>query len=564
MNWTSDDPGAGSPPDVRADAARRATTAKLMREAAKSADASALTASQWEGGAANAVSLKNHAYTEALRALASRHGVLTVALQQYASEIERIKSQQAGILAKKTELEANIAAATGRIGELRFQIGAPGEEFTRAQNALANLRESSATLSNQMSQLAEQRRAADTVAISVISGATARGGLGGLLSAGTLSPSLPLVAPSLQDLTALTENELRVLFSLHPDLVAQIQQHSSAEEVASWWTQLSSDERQTLMLGASSLIGSLNGVSPSARVGANLLNASARQREVASEIAALKAEKTAPGFGNEVAIQKLQAEQGYLQKVTAGEIQLYLYDSDSASIIEMIGTPSIATARTLTYVPGTFTSELSFYKNEVQPVARWLTKRDTEMVAFVWKEGSFPGEDPQQGNIDLLRIGESNDDERAATSGQMLREFEVGLRASSDHLAATTQIAAGHSWGLLPITEAEELDVHFDQVHSLAGAGMPENWRRDEETSYHHWAYLDILGMAQLTGQVWDGRVPQYNEIFSQHLQMRDDEPLGYYVPLSDRLMDNHNLIASDRPENQEMLDDLRFSMTAK
>lgn len=60
---------------------------------------------------------------------------------------------------------------------------------------------------------------------------------------------------------------------------------------------------------------------------------------------------------------KLQAEQGYLQKVTAGELQLYLYNSDSASIIEMIGTPSIATARTLTCVPGTFTSELSFYKN---------------------------------------------------------------------------------------------------------------------------------------------------------------------------------------------------------
>ena len=135
---------------------------------------------------------------------------------------------------------------------------------------------------------------------------------------------------------------------------------------------------------------------------------------------------------------------------------------------------------------------------------------------------------------------------------------------STEPGSAPTQIAAGHSWGLIPITEAETLDVHFDQVHSLAGAGMPANWHRNEDTAYHHWAYFDILGVAQATGQVWDGNVPQSTDIFSKHPQMRDDEPAKYFAPLSDRLMDNHNLIASDRPENQKMLDAFRESMIAK
>lgn len=57
-------------------------------------------------------------------------------------------------------------------------------------------------------------------------------------------------------------------------------------------------------------------------------------------------------------------------------------------------------------------------------------------------------------------------------------------------------------------TSAEVAGAEYDQIHSLAGAGMPGGWEADPGTTYSHWAYTDALTMIQETGTVWGGNIP--------------------------------------------------------
>jgi len=228
----------------------------------------------------------------------------------------------------------------------------------------------------------------------------------------------------------------------------------------------------------------------------------------------------------------------------------------------MIGTPTLDTERVLTYVPGTFATDLIFFRDEVQSVAKYLVEKDPNMVAFVWKEGQFPGGNESDGSVELHRIVESNVPLLAAWKSLALERFETGLRASSDQLAGSEQIAAGHSWGLTPIVSSER-NVHFDQVHSLAGAGLPENWQPDPATEYHHWSYIDALGVAQSTGIVWGGKIPSSEPAFDSHMYLRADEPGAWVFPeIGDRLIGNHDLIAADVPDNRRMLRNLQQAIT--
>ncbi|WP_182067230.1 hypothetical protein [Curtobacterium sp. ME12] len=65
--------------------------------------------------------------------------------------------------------------------------------------------------------------------------------------------------------------------------------------------------------------------------------------------------------------------------------------------------------------------------------------------------------------------------------------------------AQTTAI--GHSWGLANIRTSETLGTQYDQVASLSGAGMPESWQPDRETTYTDYSSADTLQVGQATGQ---------------------------------------------------------------
>lgn len=260
-----------------------------------------------------------------------------------------------------------------------------------------------------------------------------------------------------------------------------------------------------------------------------------------------------------------------------GKVQLYLYDPQSQSIIEMIGTPGPSTTTMNTYVPGTYTSVNSFYSGGVQQVGDWLNVQDSGIVTFVWKQGSFPGEDPATGSANLLRIGEANDEAWALQTGGRLADFQDEVHTSSGVLAGAQQTAMGHSWGLAAVTASEVKGAQYDQVHSLAGAGMPEQWDNDRDTDYYHWAYTDALTMAQETGAVWDGNIPARESAFASRVFEREGDFTLYLpsstapggvptspppsMPASTTAFDNHNLIASDRTENQRALEAIQFAI---
>ena len=117
-------------------------------------------------------------------------------------------------------------------------------------------------------------------------------------------------------------------------------------------------------------------------------------------------------------------------------------------------------------------------------------------LAFVYKDGLFPGENPDVGGADPLRIVEANDQQRAVEAGRQLSRFEAGMRADPQ-LAAAEQDAFGHSWGLANVTSAEVAGAEFDKVVSLSGAGMLPEWMPDPDTVYTDLSYRDILQTGQ-------------------------------------------------------------------
>ncbi len=384
-----------------------------------------------------------------------------------------------------------------------------------------------------------------------------------------------LIMSILKRLSRSDDEQVAELMKLHPEWVSLLRDHQPAPEVlAKWWSEQDPTVQHALLSSAPGILGSLGGIPPAVRVAANRANAAARIDVIDSAL-----EASDVSSDDRAALER---ERRYLRAAVDGEVQLYLYDPERGDIIEMVGQPSETTSTTVTYVPGTFTTVNSFYGNEVQQVARWLHREDPNIVAFVWKEGTFPGEVDKSpyGSGVLIEVPaatgfmEANDPKLADAQAELLAGFEKEMRASDPRLSAAEQIGMGHSWGLVPVTGSEADGVHYDQVHSLAGAGMPPGWAPAPDTSYEHWGYTDALSMAQQLGVVWDGQNPNTNAAFDSHVYARDGD---FALPIGDPSVpqvygmgtepptfrgslspaENHNLIASDRSDNQRALRDI-------
>ncbi|SDO74718.1 hypothetical protein SAMN04487788_0693 [Microbacterium testaceum StLB037] len=431
----------------------------------------------------------------------------------------------------------------------------------------------------------EEAAAEATMQLRVAYEATPEKGLWGVLLTGgpalSLTDQTPraasdrLILSILERLSRSDEEQVAELMKLHPEWVSLLKDHQPASEVlATWWSEQDPTVQHALLSSAPGILGSLGGLPPAIRVAANRANAAARIDVIDS---ALEASDVT---GDDRAA--LERERRYLRAAVDGEVQLYLYDPERGDIIEMVGQPSDTTSATVTYVPGTFTTTDSFYGNDVQSVARWLHGRDPNIVAFVWKEGTFPGEVDKSpyGSGVLIEVPaatgfmEANDPKLADAQAELLAGFEKEMRASDPRLSAAEQIGMGHSWGLVPITGSETDGVHYDQVHSLAGAGMPPGWAPAPGTSYNHWSYTDALSMAQQLGVVWDGQNPNTHAAFDSHVYAREGD---FVVPIGDpevprvegmgieqptfrgslSPVENHNLIASGRAENLQALEEI-------
>lgn len=374
---------------------------------------------------------------------------------------------------------------------------------------------------------------------------------------------------------------VRTLLAAHPEWVERIRQRPPAPgAVREWWDALPSATRTALTNGAPAVVGALGGVPPLDRVAANRVVARDRIAVVEQEIARLESLLGEGGLATlraerASALERLRVERAYLDRVAVGDVQLVLYEPEQNRIVEMIGTPGPGTERVLTFVPGTFTSVEKFYRGGAQALPAWLVDQDSEMVAFVWKGAEFPGDNEGSGVTEQLAgIREANDQARAAPAGEALAHFVREMRTDAD-VAQASQIAGGYSWGLVPVTGSEVADIHYDAVHSFAGAWMPLDWVPDPKTKYFHWSYTDFLSMAQDAGLVGNGRNPDTNPDFSSHLYDRPGDydmplggdlapflnPNGPSVRISGDPFGSHELIVSEQPDNLRPREDIRNSI---
>jgi hypothetical protein len=243
----------------------------------------------------------------------------------------------------------------------------------------------------------------------------------------------------------------------------------------------------------------------------------------------------------------------------------------------MLGTPSEETRHRISYLPGTMSNMAMFYDGDVQNFSQWFVDRHPDTVAFVYKDGLFPGDSDGLGSDGPGYLAEkslgtpvgvldANSADLAEEAGRTLADFETGVTLDP-LLAGAESTAFAHSWGLANVTSAEMHGATYDSVISLSGAWMPENWTPNPNTSYADFSYWDILQAAQSTGVVGEGNNPRSNDAFDVGPYYEGPDPVytqgwsGLKVPDPGVLLENHNLVATDRGVNRQVLDDIEEGM---
>lgn len=332
---------------------------------------------------------------------------------------------------------------------------------------------------------------------------------------------------------------------------------------AATWVALSRSTRgntETLVRRYANVLGAMDGLPASVRVQANRFRAPQLIADASADLEAIRAGE-APGDREQMAY--LENEITYLRGVERGDVQLYLYDRDRSRVIEMVGSPTPKTERVVTYVPGTFTGLNSFFTGEVQQVAQHLTASLPETLAFVYKDGLFPGEEPRTtAPPSMLRVTEANDPDFARASGVKLAEFQRALHTDLT-FNGTERIAVGHSWGLANVAASEVSGARYDTVVSLSGAAMLREWEPTPKTEYFDLSYDDLLQRVEREGYV-RGQIPRQTKAFTSvpYFSGADDQILDESSVKSmpgqlSVLLENHSLIATSDPDNQDVLDEI-------
>lgn len=564
----AEDPGRGDPADIRAAAGRRRTSADASNQSASELRAAPAAAGSWRGATAAATTNEAHFQASELERIAGQWQTDAGTLEMYAATVQDIADRYRALRTSHRNAKYDLAVAENQVTEFL----ALGERQPAAATGVAAAQARLQSLGAQYEQLLLERRATDNLAVMLLTGSDARGGLA-QLGTGTIGGSS---VPTLAELAGMDRIDLATLLKLNPDLLAQLTAANPPEQVAAWWSSLDESQQSALVLGASSLIGALGGIPPLARISANRLNAARELVHVDERISVLEStidQLQGTGISTSVYQQQLddqRNERRYLAGAVAGTVQLYLYDPRGGNVIEMVGTLDEDTDRVLTYTPGTFTNLQSFYDRSTQSVPIWIAQNVPNTVGFVWKNGRFPGQDLELGNP--AGILEANEPQLAVETGAALAAFQTELRALPA-LGGTESIAMGHSWGLAATTGSEVAGARYDQVHSLAGAWMPADWAAAvEDTVYHHWSYRDFLSFFQDLGVVGAGNVPDTHEAFDSHIYSRDGDwdiapPLGYPhnvpvdvppgFPMTTRPFENHDVIAREA-DNQRALEDIK------
>ena len=577
--WTVANPGLGEPDSILSESRIRSAKAANLRTLQTT-----LTSAQSHAETTGWTALSRDAFVDRLVALVPEIDLLirgldaqAAALQTYSVTVDEIQGEQ-------RLLEARRITADTDLYDLQFgktDFAQPGDTFifmpttvlqTRREEAFEVAYAAIAAIDVVWDELATRRRTADDVCVRDLESDQVLGATAWFGSSGAAGSS---VDDLIVRMNTLSEADLAVLIATNSDLVKRMLT-ATPETVPERWQQLGEPAQLALIAGAPALLGSLNGLPALARVAANRLNASTRITEIDAESAKLGSSlESVEGYFEAVALLKeLALERDYLQAAADGDIQLYLYDRDASRIVEMLGTPSDETRHRITYVPGTMSKMGMFYDGSVQRLSQWFVVSHPDTVAFVYKDGLFPGDTDGPLGEKVGYFGESalrtpvgvadaNSAAFADKTGKTLAAFETGL-ALDPWLTDTASIAIGHSWGLANITSAEVAGAHYDSVVSLSGAWMPEEWEPHPDTNYADFSYEDILQSAQGLGVVGDGNNPRSNGAFDAGPFYQGPKPFismdreGALILNPSVPLDNHNLVATDDLNNQEVLVDLQ------
>lgn len=337
----------------------------------------------------------------------------------------------------------------------------------------------------------------------------------------------------------------------------------SAADVRAWWLALSAGQRREFIQEYPGQAGNTNGVPFVDRIEANKANAQNRidwlaehDPEPKLDLLLVALDTSYPGrFAAEhEQWETRQSGLGYLQKVADGKIQLAAYDPAGNSIVEMTGTYDGQTSTAITYVPGTKTTEASFYGGGPQSVARGLVESDKTggTVAFVYKGTEFP----DGGDIEAFLV-EAKSDTFVAETSPVLRDFQAAVELEKPAGAQTVGI--GHSWGFRNIAGSETDGARYDKVIALSGAAMPPGWTPQQATAYSSFTYPDVLLTAERSGVVGDN-YPMKEPAFDKHVYAPPgtSEGTGDVKWTEHISIENHSLIAKTTAENEAALRDVR------
>lgn len=187
------------------------------------------------------------------------------------------------------------------------------------------------------------------------------------------------------------------LLTAHPEWTGILHRARPAA-VAAWWNALPAATAAQLTATIPAVVGNLDGVAIAARVTANRARAASRVEELLRQ--RLDAVGVVDGLGPSLRVPLAEAnrrvsdldrEIAYFQAVQDGRKQLYAWDPDHGSLIEMSGDPATATSA-LFVVPGTNTRAESFFGDEpVTRVAEWETRAGMgAVVSFTVLSGPMP------------------------------------------------------------------------------------------------------------------------------------------------------------------------------
>jgi uncharacterized protein YukE len=599
VNWTAADPGVGEPAGIRWLASQRrarATKISAARMTLQSASGQ-VSASEWTGSSRNAFDRVLNSIAADTNLLDSGLDAQATALDTYAAQLQELKDRQAALELQRRNASSDLESGQWKLMSSRMQNDSivQSEQLSGQTERTSSIRREQAGLQAgidvangtlrqvraQWDQLVGDRRRIDAAAAAALQGKDALGNLAAFTTSAIASASPRSL---LAALSTLSKNDLALLLQEHPELGDTLNR-ADPNDVRAWWESLASGadgtgfspEQSLLIAALPTVIGALNGVPPLARVAANTINAEAeldRAQAERNRLAVVIATLGKVGIvdkKDQARLEQLDREISYLKAATGRNpsVQLYLFDPGHSRIIEMLGTPGPDTKHVITFSPGTFANMEGFYSGGTQQIAKALSdKGGADTVAFVYKDGLFPGEDDTAGARSTLDgVLQANDQAFAAKTGKVLAAFGTGLN-SDPSLNAARKTAIGHSWGLANVTSSEVAGAHYDQVISLSGAGMPSTWKPSPTTTYTDYSYPDLLQLAQLApiptshgarGQVWDGNNPRANPAFTHGAYYRGpDDPANGSAPRDlGVLLSNHNLIASSSDASADVLRDL-------